>query len=776
MLLFARLALVSTLLLATVHGASATDKTFSHQGVAADAKRYETYLKANWIPGGKAPAALKSEAEKVFATDPRAASRSLANAVASNDKDWAAWTRLAEALLAIKPDPDKGSERYDLPVYASGAAYRGYQRASAPADKAHALYVLGETLERRSYWRPAIDAMKLSLDLADNQATRESYDKLRGEYGFRMTDYKTDNEATPPRLCLEFSEDLSRTQTDVAKFISVDGKDPQNLVQEGKQLCVEGLKHGARYEVQIRAGLPSDIGETLLKTSDIAVYVPDRSPFVRFTGKAYVLPSRGQQGIPVVTTNTSKIDVEVYRIGDRSLAATLQSGDMQRQLSSYDVDNIRDRSGVKVFTGQMDIASKINEEVTTAVPVTDATGKLEPGVYVVVAKPSEKTKDDNERATQWFIVSDLGLTAFTGSDGIHALVRSLSEATAIGDTTVKLIAKNNEVLATAKTDERGYAKFDSAIAKGEGGSAPAILVAEKGEGEYAFLDLTLNAFDLSDRGVKGRDPAGPVDAYVYTERGVYRGGEEVNITALVRDQFGKASSVPTTLIVSRPDGVEQTRLVMNDQGLGGRALTRTARQDRDDRHMAPLALHRSQSPGDCRARLPRRGLRARTPRHEALGQHSGADGGRKPDDQRRRPLSLRAACGWSRPRRRSRRQGLEQGRSRLRRLYVRPGGRVREPGAPVTRSQPRDGQGRQGRDPDRAAVDAEDGETARSQHHGQAPRVGRPHDRAQSDAAGRFESRTHRHQAAVRQLHRARGPERRFRCRPPRCGRQTGSQ
>ena len=422
MLFFARLALVSTLLLATAFGASAAEKTFSHQGVAADAKRYETFLKANWKPDGKSPAALEAEAEKVFAADPRAASRSLANAVAADDKDWKAWTRLAEALLAIKPDPDNGSERYDLPVYASGAAYRGYQRATEPADQAHALFVLGQTLEARSYWRPAIDALKLSLDLADNQTTRETYDKLRAQYGFRMTDYKTDNEATPPRLCLEFSEDLSRTQTDVAKFISVDGKDPQNLVQEGKQLCVEGLKYGERYQIQIRAGLPSEVGETLTKTSDIAVYVPDRSSFVRFTGKAYVLPSRGQQGIPVVTTNTSKIDVEIYRIGDRNLATTLQSGDLQRQLSSYDVDTIRDRSGIKVYQGQMDIASKLNEEVTTAIPVTDATGKLEPGVYVVVAKPTEKSKNDSyERATQWFIVSDLGLTAFTGNDGIHAL-------------------------------------------------------------------------------------------------------------------------------------------------------------------------------------------------------------------------------------------------------------------------------------------------------------------------------------------------------------------
>jgi len=568
---FARLAFISMLLVATINGAIGAEKAFQHQGVAADAKRYETFLKANWKPDGKPAAVLKADAEKNFASDPRAASRSLAAAVVEDDKDWTTWTRLAEALLAVKPDPNSGGERYDLPIYASGAAYRGYQLAPAPADQAHALAVLGQTLERRSYWRPAIDALKLSLDLADDQTTREAYDKLRGQYGFRMTDYKTDNEVTPPRLCLQFSEDLSRTQTDVAKFVSVNGKDPQNLVQDGRQLCVEGLKHGERYVVQIRAGLPSNIGESLLKTSDIAVYVPDRSPFVRFSGKAYVLPSRGQQGIPVVTTNTDKINVEVYRIGDRNLATALQSGDMQRQLSTYDVDTIRDRSGIKVYTGTMDIASKLNEEVTTAIPVTDATGNLEPGVYVVVATPSEKSKNDSyERATQWFIVSDLGLTAFTGGDGIHAFVRSLSEATPVSGTNVKLIARNNEVLATSKTDERGYARFDAAITKGDGGSAPAILVAEKGTGEYAFLDLTLNAFDLSDRGVKGRAPAGPVDAFMYTERGVYRGGEEVNITALVRDQFGKSSAIPTTLIVSRPDGVEQTRVVMNDQGLGGR--------------------------------------------------------------------------------------------------------------------------------------------------------------------------------------------------------------
>jgi uncharacterized protein YfaS (alpha-2-macroglobulin family) len=142
----------------------------------------------------------------------------------------------------------------------------------------------------------------------------------------------------------------------------------------------------------------------------------------------------------------------------------------------------------------------------------------------------------------------------------------------VAEAAVRLIARNNEVLATAKSDAHGYVRFAAGQTHGEGGFAPAILVAENGAGEYAFLDLTTNAFDLSDRGVKGREAPGPLDGFLYTERGVYRPGEEVNLTALVRDQNGLAASLPATLILLRPDGVEYGRYPLTDLGLGGRSL------------------------------------------------------------------------------------------------------------------------------------------------------------------------------------------------------------
>jgi uncharacterized protein YfaS (alpha-2-macroglobulin family) len=90
--------------------------------------------------------------------------------------------------------------------------------------------------------------------------------------------------------------------------------------------------------------------------------------------------------------------------------------------------------------------------------------------------------------------------------------------------------------------------------------------------DYGFLDLKQTAFDLSDRGVKGRVAPTGLDAFLYTERGVYRSGETVYLTSLLRDAKGAAvTGLPLTIVVKRPDGVEYRRRQVEDQGAGGRA-------------------------------------------------------------------------------------------------------------------------------------------------------------------------------------------------------------
>lgn len=555
---------------------------FTNPIVVRDGERIDQIIKALAAsePGKKAaterPGVLRSAGLKQLAdgTDHRAAVRTLSLAVAADPKDRAAWAGLAQAFLAVEPDPGRGADRTELPANASGSAWRAHQLSRTPAEKAASLALLAEAMKRRSLWRPAIEALKLSVALDAKPEVQEALETLRAEHGFRVVNYKVESDAAAPRLCVNFSERVRGAAADVSKFVTLDGREPETLSAEGSQLCLDGLKHGARYAVQVRAGLGADNGEVLSKASEIAIYVRDRKPSVRLTGRAYVLPSRGQQGIPVVSVNAKSVNVDIYRVGDRGLGQAAASDNFLKSIESWDIEQIREKSGRKVWSGSLEVASRLNEDVTTAIPVSEALPKLEPGIYIVAASLETKGDSDNQssKAAQWFLVSDLGLTAFSGDDGLHAFVRSLATTTPEAGVKLRLLARNNEVLGSATTDARGYARFEAGLLRGEGGQSPRLIAAE-GRDDYALLDLGAAAFDLSDRGVKGRAAPGPLDAYLYAERGVYRAGETVHLAGLVRTGKGAAADVPVTLIVSRPDGVEHRRAALPDLGLGGRTLS-----------------------------------------------------------------------------------------------------------------------------------------------------------------------------------------------------------
>ena len=287
-----------------------------------------------------------------------------------------------------------------------------------------------------------------------------------------------------------------------------------------------------------------------------------------------MLPRTGQRGIPVLSVNTQAVTLSIYRIGDRNLVDTLLGYDFQRNLSRYQAERLGNERGAKVWSGELAVELKLNTEVTTAFPLDQAVKDLGPGIYAMTAEPKDAVSNDyGQQATQWFVVSDLGLTAYTTHDGIDVFVHSLATADPRGSVEVRLMARNNEQLAVRQTDRNGFIHFDAGLARGEGGLAPAAIVAAE-KNDYAFMSLKSPAFDLSDRGVAGRAIPAGLDAFVYTERGVYRTGESVAITALLRDARGAAAlNVPLTVVVERPDGVEYKRAVVVDGGLGGRSLT-----------------------------------------------------------------------------------------------------------------------------------------------------------------------------------------------------------
>ena len=126
----------------------------------------------------------------------------------------------------------------------SSTAWRATERAQTPTEKSRALLALSEAMKRRAFWRPAISALKAALAVDENPVRRAALNALIAEHGFRILETKTDADAVNPRACVQFSETLATGKVDFASFVTVDGRSPQAVTAEARQLCVDGLKHG----------------------------------------------------------------------------------------------------------------------------------------------------------------------------------------------------------------------------------------------------------------------------------------------------------------------------------------------------------------------------------------------------------------------------------------------------------------------------------------------------------------------------------------------------
>ncbi|MDQ2090975.1 alpha-2-macroglobulin family protein [Marimonas arenosa] len=475
-------------------------------------------------------------------------------AVTDRSDQWVEYGRLS---LAIQTQ--KSSDKRNYADRAVGAAVNGYLRALNDAQRVNALSAIADAFERLERGRDMIPVLRLAEQIQPREELKARLDSAIAKYGFRITEHEVESDKADPRVCAEFSEHLVRTGVDYAPYIKLPDQ-RMSVETEGNRICIGGATHGERYVVTFREGLPAASGEKLIKDVELRFYVRDRSPSVNFAGRAYVLPKAADAAIPVQTVNLTELDLVLRRVSDRNILRAIQDNYFGKRLTYWNSRSFAGEVGEEIWRGTGQVDSEINRDMTTRLPMGDIVRDLAPGVYALSAAIPGVDVYDDEGATQWFVLTDLGLTTMNGADGLHVFVRALGDASARAGTKVTLLSRSNRVLGTTVTDAQGYARFEAGLTRGSKGAEPGLVLVEDGDTDMAFLSLTDPAFDLSDRGVEGRAPAGAVDVFLATDRGAYRAGEVINATVLARDGVAEAvDDLPLTAILTRPDGVEYAR-------------------------------------------------------------------------------------------------------------------------------------------------------------------------------------------------------------------------
>jgi len=496
----------------------------------------------------------------------------LTQAIANGADDGLVWLSLAQALAGAQNDR------------VQAAAYNAYVKSTDPLERGNALFLIGGDYDRHDKQKEALAAFQAGLALAPSAAVTERIEQLKRLVAFQVTKVEIAAEADAPRACLRFNDKIAtRSDLHYGDYVRSTPELVGIVTARGDTLCLNGLKHGESYEVTLLAGFPAATGDKTRENWQSRIVVPDRKPAVSFAGAGYVLPREGSAGLPLTTINVDKVKLRLVRINERNLVPSINADKLTMSFDASDVDELIAQNGSLVWQGTMTISRERNRPVATAIPLSDILRDKGPGVYLAAAERAEaKQGDESKPATNWVLVSNLGLTTYTATDGMTVGVRLLADARPVGGVALRLYARNNSELASVTSDADGIARIPGGLLHGQGGDEPFAIMAYGPDGDFNFLEVGRGAFDLSDRGVSGRAPPGPIDAYLYTERGIYRPGETVHLTALVRDD--KAASIadlPLTLRVLRPDGVEVERRHLRGGKLGGYdagyALARDAR-------------------------------------------------------------------------------------------------------------------------------------------------------------------------------------------------------
>ncbi|NNL89561.1 MAG: alpha-2-macroglobulin family protein [Marinicaulis sp.] len=391
---------------------------------------------------------------------------------------------------------------------------------------------------------------------ADN-AERPAPDPVDG-FAYRRLSLDTGGDL--PKACFQFTDDLDDSgETNYADFIRVTPNTGSAVEVNGTSLCVAGLSFDQDYSATLRAGLPSDSGDKLETNETVTIAFGDKPAYVGFAGDGVILPRLEADGVGIETVNVEKVAITVYRVGDRSLARKqIVAGETSGENSySYvwEGENGAD-VGVKVFEGEIETPGDRNETATTVFALGAALPALKPGAYFVRVKNVSAGADENRaaQAWRWIMFTDMALTTYSGADGMDVFVRSISTARPMAGVELTLLAANNEILATAIANADGRVRFEGPVVSGEYPLTPRMIMAYGPQEDFAALDLDRSPLDLSDRGVGGRSAPPQLDGYVYLDRGIYRPGETVHVSGLIRNAAGNAvSDRPLTLTVRRPN-------------------------------------------------------------------------------------------------------------------------------------------------------------------------------------------------------------------------------
>ncbi|HEY6506005.1 MAG TPA: MG2 domain-containing protein [Chitinophagaceae bacterium] len=352
------------------------------------------------------------------------------------------------------------------------------------------------------------------------------------------------------------------------------------LAEDGFVLRSDKFDMETGYSLTVKKGLRGKIGGVLKEDYHGSIAFGELEAGIRFTSsKAVYLSKRGGKNMEVQVTNVPKVKLVISKIYENNLLMAQRYGYYPQEARTnytsysedYEGDYYEERSdamlGDIIYEKEIDVRSLPKSGGGRLLNFSQFEDRLPDfkGIYHVMIR---STKDYWVKDSRYVSLSDLGLIAKEGEDKIFVFTNSIKTATGISGVNVSVYSANNQLIGTSATNDDGVAEI-ACPKKDFSGFKPAMIIAKTAD-DFNYLPFNSTRVKTSRFEVSGKrtNPSG-LDAFVYAERDIYRPGEKVNFSVVIRDrQWTSPGSIPLKMKFLMPNGKELKafRKSLNEEG------------------------------------------------------------------------------------------------------------------------------------------------------------------------------------------------------------------
>ena len=300
-----------------------------------------------------------------------------------------------------------------------------------------------------------------------------------------------------------------------------------------------------KYQVTVKSGLPFADGRVTKSEVRRSFTTGDRPPSVDFAARGRYLPSSGRRAIAIETVNVTNLECAIRSV-PRANIVQLLAREEDRYRRYYggggDAEETKDLAG-KAVVKKFSLKPRLNEKTTTLLDIREEDGTCANGVYFVSAQ---------DEAFRLVCVTDIGLSVRKTDGCVYVWATSLTGGKPIPGLLVSIYGANNILVGEGITDADGWCACDV-----EKDADTFAVVASKKDGSDTSFLATANPLDETIANGKRREyvEKGACEAFVWTDRGIYRHNETILVHAILRGADGNAPKpFPVTVNLYDPEG------------------------------------------------------------------------------------------------------------------------------------------------------------------------------------------------------------------------------